>query len=186
MGSLGVASSAPAIAIVATAPGTAGNITSTATVSADTSDPDATHNTATTVALANAFADLSLAIADDLDPVQGSGTPGCTGSDCVTYTIAVANAGPDPAAGIQVVAQLPPDGTFFEVFGTGWICPNPSGTLICTRTSLGLGAAPPITLVWKAPSPGGFSIVLNASVTAASTDAVPANNTATQDTFVQP
>jgi uncharacterized repeat protein (TIGR01451 family) len=180
------ASSAPAIAIVAAAPGTAGNLTNTARVSSPTSDPDGSNNAATTVTLANAFADLSVAISDDRDPIQGTGGSSCDNNACVTYTIAVANAGPDPAAGIRVVTQLPPDGSFFEAVGTGWICPAPGTTLTCTRVSLDPGPAPPITLIWKAPSPGGFSIVVNSAVSAASTDPAPDDNTATQDTFVKP
>jgi uncharacterized repeat protein (TIGR01451 family) len=129
---------------------------------------------------------LSFAIADDVDPITGTNQPGCGNSDCVTYTIAVANAGPDPAAGIQVVTQLPPNGSFFEAVGTGWICPAPLTTLTCTRVSQGVGPAPPIKLIWKAPSPGGYSIVVNTAVSSASTDTVPDNNTATQGTFVQP
>jgi hypothetical protein len=183
--SLGVQSSAPAIAIVATAPSTAGNITSTATVHSATADPVAGNNTATTVTLASAFADLRVAVTDNLDPIQGPAAADCS-SGCVTYTIAVDNAGPDPAAGVQVVTQLPPNGFFYEAFGTGWICPAPSGILTCTRTSLAAGTALPITLVWKAPSPGGFSIVVTSMVSATSTDRVLDNNAATQDTFVQP
>jgi uncharacterized repeat protein (TIGR01451 family) len=184
--SLGIASSAQAISIVATAPGSAGNISNAATVSSDTSDPDPTNNTATTVTLASAFADVSIDIADSPDPIQGTPTTGCGNNDCVTYTISVTNAGPDPAAGVQVVTQLPPNGSFFEVVGTGWICPSPSGTLTCTRTALDVGPAPPITLIWKAPSPGGFSIVASAGVHTTSTDPDPSNNAATQDTTVLP
>lgn len=186
LGSLGLGSSAQAISIVATAPATAGNITNTATVSSDTSDPDASNDTATTVTLASAFADVAVAIADSPDPIQGTGLDGCGSNDCVTYTISVTNAGPDPATGVQVVTQLPPNGSFFEAVGTGWICPSPSGTLTCTRTALAVGAAPPITLIWKAPSPGGFSIVASAVVATTSTDPDLANNAATQDTTVLP
>jgi uncharacterized repeat protein (TIGR01451 family) len=184
--SLGLASSAPAISIVATAPASAGNITNTATVSSDTSDPDSTNDTATTVTLASAFADVAVSIADSPDPIQGTAVIGCGNNDCVTYTISVTNAGPDPATGVQVVTQLPPNGSFFSVVGTGWICPSPSGTLTCTRTALAVGTAPPITLIWKAPSPGGFSIVTSGVVTTTSTDPNPANNAATQDTTVLP
>ena len=42
------------------------------------------------------------------------------------------------------------------------------------------------TLVWKAPSPGGFSIVVNSTVSATSTDPALDNNTATEDTTVLP
>jgi len=184
---LGASSSAPAITITAAAPAIAGNITNTAAVSSLTSDPDLANNTATTVTLANAFADLSVAVADSPDPVQGSVVAGCGGAECVSYTIDVANAGPDPAAAIKVTTVLPPNGSFYSAFGTGWVCPAPSGgVLTCTRPSQAIGAAPTIVLTWKAPSPGGFSIVTSSTVTSGSTDPDPANNSATEDTTVLP
>lgn len=187
MPGLGALSSAPAISIVATAPGTAGNITNTATVSSTTSDPSAANNTATTVTLANVFADLSVGIIDSPDPVQGTTNQGCASNDCVTYSIDVSNAGPDTAKELSIVTVLPPNGTFFNAVGTGWICPAPStGRLTCTRTSLAIGAAPTIFLTWKAPSPGGFSIVVTTTTGAGSTDPNTANDTATQDTTVNP
>lgn len=189
LASLNPNSSASAITIVATAPATAGTMTNTATVSSATSDPDTTNNTASTDTLANLFADLSVTITDTPDPVQGTINTGCGSNDCVTYTIPVANAGPDTATGVKVVLQLPGNGTFFNAVGSGWVCPAPQGTTItCTRAaSIAAGAtAPNITLVWKAPSPGGFSIVVVPTVSSTSTDPATANNTATQDTTVLP
>jgi uncharacterized repeat protein (TIGR01451 family) len=184
---LNAQSSAPAISIAATAPGTAGNITNTATVSSATSDPNAANNTATTITLANVFADLSVVVTDTPDPVQGTAATGCGNNACVDYSIDVSNDGPDTASALRITTVLPPNGTFFNAVGTGWICPAPSGgQLICTRTSLGIGAAPTIFLTWKAPSPGGFSIVVTTTTSAGSTDPISANNTATQDTTVQP
>jgi uncharacterized repeat protein (TIGR01451 family) len=184
---LSAQSSAPAISIVATAPGTAGNITNTATVSSATSDPSAANNTATTVTLANVFADLSVTVVDDPDPVQGSPNPGCGPTDCTKYSIDVSNTGPDTASELRIVTALPPNGTFFEAVGVGWVCPAPSsGLLTCTRNSLAIGAAPTIFLTWKAPSPGGFSIVVTTTTGAGSTDPNPTNDTATQDTTVKP
>jgi uncharacterized repeat protein (TIGR01451 family) len=187
MGGLAAQSSAPAISIVATAPGTAGNITNTATVNSPTSDPDDANKTATTVTLANRFADLSVTVNDLPDPVQGTTNPGCASNDCTTYSIDVSNGGPDPASELRIVTALPPNGTFFNAVGTGWVCPAPaSGLLTCTRDSLAIGAAPTIFLTWKAPSPGGFSIVVTTTTGAGSTDINPANDSATADTTVKP
>jgi hypothetical protein len=60
--------------------------------------------------------------------------------------------------------------------------------LVCTRAgSLVSGAAAPtITLVWKAPSPGGFSIVVTPTVSGTSTDPSSVNNTDSEDTTVRP
>jgi hypothetical protein len=57
----------------------------------------------------------------------------------------------------------------------------------CTRGTLGAGAAAPsISFTWKAPSPGGFSIVATPTVSGSSTDPDASNNTATEDTTVRP
>ena len=188
MPSLAIASSAPAISITATAPLTAGNITNTATVSSTTSDPNSANNTATTITLANAFADLGVTIHDAPDPVQGTSNVDCNFNDCVLYTIDVTNFGPDDATGVKVITVLPLNGSFFEAVGTGWVCPAPSGGLLtCTRSGLTFNtAAPTINLTWKAPHPGGFSIVATPTVSGTSTDPVAGNNTATQDTTVRP
>jgi uncharacterized repeat protein (TIGR01451 family) len=187
MAGLAASSSAPPIAIAATAPASAGTITNVASVSSSTSDPDAANNTATTVTLANVFADLSVAISDTPDPVQGTSLERCNNDDCVTYSIDVASAGPDLATDVKVVIALPPNGTFFNGVGDGWVCPAPqAGALTCTRTSLAVGAAPTIFLTWKAPSPGGFSLVVRPTVSGSSTDPDAANNTTTEDTTVLP
>jgi uncharacterized repeat protein (TIGR01451 family) len=187
MPGLSASSSAPSISITATAPGTAGNMTNTATVSSATSDPGAANNTATTVTLANVFADLAVAITDNPDPVQGTPLQGCVSNDCVTYTITVTNHGPDPATEISLVNALPPNGSFFDVTGSGWVCPAPSGfTQICTRPSLAVNASSVVTLVWKAPSPGGFDIVLTSTASGSSTDPDASNSSGTQKTRALP
>lgn len=179
--------SAPTISIVVTAPVSPRTITNTAEVSSATSDPDASNNRVATDTLANLFADLSVTLIDSPDPVQGTTSQGCTANDCVTYTIDVSNAGPDAATALRVTVALPPNGTFFNAVGSAWVCPAPqNGTLPCTRNSLAIGAAPSIFLTWKAPSPGGFSIVATTAVTAGSTDPDPSNNAATEDTTVRP
>jgi len=151
------------------------------------SAPSAANNTVTTVTLANVFADLSVVVTDNPDPVQGTIATGCFNSDCVLYSIDVSNGGPDIASELRITTVLPPNGSFFNAVGSGWICPAPSaGQLICTRTSLDPGPAPTIALTWKAPSPGGFSIVVTTTTSAGSTDPNSANNTATQDTTVRP
>jgi uncharacterized repeat protein (TIGR01451 family) len=188
MASLASGSSAPAIAIAAAAPGNTGNITNLASVSSATSDPDGTNNAATTTTLVNLFADLAVSIVDSPDPVQGTAVAGCGNNACVTYTIDVVNNGPDLATAVKVVTLMPLNGTFFEAVGSGWVCPAPvAGFVTCTRGLLGVGqSAPSISFTWKAPNPGGFSIVATPTVSATSTDPDASNNTATEDTTVRP
>jgi uncharacterized repeat protein (TIGR01451 family) len=191
MASLGASSSAPPISIVVTAPATAGSLTSTATVSSSASDPDGSNNTATVVTPASPFADLSIAVIDSVDPIQGTNQPGCARNDCVIYSIDVQNPGRDAATGVTVDITLPAQGSFIAVTDTDhtWVCPAPSGGhLKCTRTVLAVSEnpAPTISLTWKAPSPGGFDIIVSATVSESSHDPSTTNNTATQATRVLP
>jgi uncharacterized repeat protein (TIGR01451 family) len=188
MASLGIASSAPAISIVAIAPDAAGTIANTATVGSSTFDPATANNATTITTLANLFADLSVALTDDPDPVQGSPQQGCSANDCTTYTIVVDNVGPDTATDVKVVIALPLNGLFHEAVGDGWVCPAPvGGTITCTRlATVAIETAPPISLTWKAPSPGGFSIVVTPTVSGSSTDPDATDNTAIEATTVRP
>lgn len=180
-------SSAPSVAITVQAPVTARTMTNVASVASATSDPDGANNTTSTQTLVNLFADLAVEVSDSPDPVQGTVTQGCTANDCVIYPIDVSNTGPDPATSLRVVIDLPLNGTFFNVVGSGWVCPAPTGgTITCTRSSLAIGAAPTIFLTWKAPSPGGFSIVTSMTVNGSSTDPDPSNNATSEDTTVRP
>ncbi len=181
---------APSILIKITTPASFTSLVDTASVTASTADADLANNSAmVTTNGATPLADLSVTISDAPDPVTPSSLPGCANNDCVSYTIQVANAGPQSATGISVVLTIPVSGTFFSVIGSGWVCPAPTGgTITCTRgSSLPSGAsAPDITLTWKAPFPGGFSIVLGATVNSTSTDPDTTNNMATNDTTVTP
>jgi uncharacterized repeat protein (TIGR01451 family) len=180
-------SSAPSITIAVQAPVTARTMTNLASVASATSDPDRSNNSVSTSTLVNLFADLDIQISDSQDPVQGTTAAGCAANDCVTYPIDVTNIGPDPATSLRVVIGLPLNGTFYNIVGSGWVCPAPAnGAITCTRQSLAVGAAPTIFLTWKAPSPGGFSIVTSVTVTGSSTDPDTSNNAASDDTTVLP
>ncbi|MCX5741409.1 MAG: hypothetical protein NT062_02800 [Proteobacteria bacterium] len=182
---------APTISIKITTPATFSTLVDTAAVSASTSDNDLSNNSRTVTSNgATPFADLAIAIVDAPDPSQGTTSVGCPAmGNCTTYTVTVTNAGPLDATGVSVELTLPLNGSFFSVVGSGWVCPAPaSGKVTCTRAlPVASGATvPDITLIWKAPSPGGFSIVLSAKVDSTSTDPDLTNNTATQDTTILP
>ena len=182
---------APFIDVKVTTPPNSGSLTTTVNVTAATSDPVLSNNDAidATMVLAPdlALADLSIAMVDSPDPVQGVTATGCPPGACTNYTIDVSNAGPDVATQLQVTITLPGQGQFFNCVGAGWVCPAPTaGKVIATRPSLAIGPAPSLLLTWKAPSPGGFSIQLGAAVTGSSTDQNPSNDTALEDTTVKP
>jgi uncharacterized repeat protein (TIGR01451 family) len=72
---------------------------------------------------------------------------------------------------------------FVSASGTGWSCGEALGLVTCTRASLAPGAAPPISIAVTTPS-DGTTLTNTASVSAAETDPVPANNTDTEGTTV--
>ncbi len=112
-------------------------------------------------------ADLSLSVDDDPDPV--------TGLEPLTYALDVTNSGPDEASGVSVVDTLPTGTTYSNATGTGWSCDHTAGVVTCSRSSLPVGAAPPITIEVIAPPLAGM--ITNAAVVSATElDRVPADN----------
>ena len=89
-------------------------------------------------------ADLSL-LKDD---AGASVTPG----NNLSYTLAVANAGPSDAAGLSVTDPIPAGLGFVGPTGSGWACGEAAGVVTCTRATLAVGAAPLITLVVSVPA----------------------------------
>lgn len=85
---------------------------------------------------------------------------------------------------VAVDVTLPAQGTFIDIItdtNHTWVCPAPSGGhLKCTQTALVPGDAPTLSLIWKAPSPGGFDILVSATVSASSHDPDATNDTTTQ------
>ena len=104
------------------------------------------------------------------DPVMPSAS--------VTYTITVTNGGPAAAQSVLVSDTLPPGTVFQGASGTGWTCAGSPGNASCTRPTLAVGTAPIITLTLGAPATPG-TLTNTVTVSAASPDPTPANNTAT-------
>ncbi|MEK7832118.1 MAG: hypothetical protein AAB401_13580, partial [Acidobacteriota bacterium] len=88
------------------------NLTDTATISSDTTDPNPGNNTASATTIVQAQSNLSISKADAPDPAvySTSGTP-----SNITYTLTFANAGPSNANGVTIVDVLPKG---FTVVGT--------------------------------------------------------------------
>lgn len=126
-------------------------------------------------------ADLSLTKAVGAAPVAGG-----SGS----WTLTVANLGPNPATGPftvtdQLTNPLPSGVTSVSASGTGWSC-GTAAPISCQRTAAGdtlaSGAAfPAITLGYSVdPSaPDGSTLSSTAAVSARTQDPAPANNSAT-------
>jgi uncharacterized repeat protein (TIGR01451 family) len=139
---------------------------------ADTAD--GTGSGAALVFVSQPAADLSLTLDDAPDPVVGL--------QPLTYTITVANAGPEDAGAIVVVQNLGAV-AFESAGGTGWTCSHAGGRVSCTRPSLPPGPAPLIQVVVTAP-PLAQLLASNAAVSAAELDPLPDNNADGETTAV--
>ncbi|MBN1210444.1 MAG: DUF11 domain-containing protein, partial [Myxococcaceae bacterium] len=162
-------------------PAATGTLDNTATVAVPASytDPDAANNSATDSDTLSPSADLSLALSDSPDPVQEGGT--------LTYTLAVNNAGPSSASSVTATLNLPAGATFVSAAGTGWSCSEAGGVVTCTRPTAASGAVPDITVQVTAPSINNpVTLTATASVSSTTTDPTAGNNSASQDTVVNP
>lgn len=161
------------------------SVSLTATVGA-TEDINPGNNSQTETTTVITGADLALTKVDTPDPVAG-------GSN-VTYTLTVANAGPNASAGIRIVDNLPPASVYVSSSGAGWTCGNAGQVVTCTRPGPhAVGASiPPVTIVARVTASSG-SITNSATVAPFVVGGVPlvadpvtTNNTATADTAVVP
>jgi uncharacterized repeat protein (TIGR01451 family) len=126
-------------------------------------------------------ADLAVTKTDVPDPVITGGN--------VTYTITVTNGGPNSAAS-ALLADAIPAGTTFQSLASaaGWTCATPpvggTGTVNCTKASLAAGETGAFSLVVNASCAlaDGTLIVNTVTVSSATLDTNPANNSATAAT----
>src|SRR6266571_2237922 len=158
-------------------------ISNTASVSAQTSDGAPGNNTATAKTTVSKGADLSVTKTASSDPVV-AGT-------ALTYTIVVTNEGSGTATTVKMTDAIPSTEGFQSVTApTGWSCtppsPGGSGSLTCTKTQMlkDEKATFTVQVLVSAATPGGSTIVNTATVSAATTDPVADNNSATEKTLV--
>ncbi|MBC8535831.1 DUF7507 domain-containing protein [Feifania hominis] len=158
-------------------PAAAGLIENTAVVSSDTPDPNPDNNEATELTAVGEAADLSVVKTSSPSPVQAG--------DQLTYTVVIANAGPDAAQNVEL-ADLLPSGLLnpeFAVQGGSnfapWVSPYQVGTLAA-------GGQFTVTIratVDPSTAPG---VISNTAVVSSSTpDPEPDNNTDSEDTPVE-
>lgn len=167
----------------ATAAGTV--ITESASVSSATADPTAANNSAstTTTVVAAGSADLSVRLTDSPDPVVAGAT--------LTVGALVSNQGPSTATNASFTFTTPANTTFSAIaIPSGWSCSTPAvgatGTVTCTNPSLPAGAVGDFGIVLRVNSatPSGTSITSTGSVTSATADSIPANNSSSTTTLV--
>lgn len=165
--------SAPGILIHLLAPSSTGPITNTVSVTSAVADPSHGNNAASEHTLVEAppleGADLSIDKTGSPNPVKVG--------DLLTYTLMVANAGPDTATAVAVTDQLPPEVTYSDASGAGWSCGHDEGTVTCTTPSLAVAVAPDIVISVTAPGHTG-TITNTATVSSQVVDPKPNNNSA--------
>lgn len=163
-----------------------GTLTNAASVSitspAAPQDPDSTNNTATLVTTVTAGSDVTITKS------QSVGNPVTTGT-LFNYVLTPRYTGDIPA-NIVVTDAVPAGITVLSVSGTGWDC---SATVLqnvsCSRISGGAAAGynvamPAITIAVQADTAANYTNT--ASVTSTTSDPVPGNNSASQNTTIVP
>lgn len=104
----------------------------------------------------------------------------------LTYLLSVTNLGPADATSLSVSDTLPVGATFVSAGGTGWTCATTGGgSVTCTRPSLATGRTAPDITVAATASSRAPEAVNTATVTAATPDPTPANNTSTVTTTIR-
>ena len=155
--------------LVVTVNAASGTITNTANVTSTTPDgvPGNNASTATTT-ITPVTADLGIT------KTNGSGltTPGSN----VTYTITVTNGGPAAATGVTVVDTLPVGVNFVSATPSQGTCSG-TGPVTCGLGTIVNGATATISLVVQSTASPG-TVTNTATVSSATTDPNPANNTA--------
>ncbi|MCP5015171.1 MAG: DUF11 domain-containing protein, partial [Ketobacter sp.] len=117
-------------------------------------------------------ADLSVGKVDALDPV--------TVGDDVTYTVTVANAGPDTALAVTLTDTLPVGVIFGSATGG---CSEAGGVVSCDLGSVAAGGSASVTIVVTSTAAG--VLTNTASVGSATADPDGGNNATSEDTTVE-
>lgn len=158
-------------------------LTSTATVSSATPDPNGANDNSATSTTVDAQADLSISVVGTPDPVVAGTT--------ITYAIDVDNNGPSDAQSVAVTQSTPPGTTFAAVVAPGgWNCTSPpvggTGPVTCTAPTLAAGASAAFSLAVTVDpgAPDGSMIPATATVASATTDPNGANDSAADSTTV--
>ena len=126
--------------------------------------------------------DLAVTNVDSPDPVLISQN--------LTYTITVTNNGPEAANAASWSDTLPTGVTFVSLSSAaGWSCTTPAvgagGTVSCTNPSFAVGSTPFSLVVALDPSLAGMTIDDAVTLTSASLEGAPGNESATASTLVQ-
>jgi len=154
------------------------SITNSAAVSSGkTPDPVPGNNTSSWTSTVTTSADVSVTKSGPSAPVAGN---------AVSYTIAVSNAGPSTARTVAMSDTLPTGTTYTSLTpANGWSCTTPAvnsaGSINCSIAALAPATTATFTVALKllASASDASQLCNSATVTTATTDPVPANNSST-------
>jgi uncharacterized repeat protein (TIGR01451 family) len=121
----------------------AGMVVNSATVEADTADPDLTDNTAADSTQVSSSANLSLAASGPADATAGTN---------VEYTLVATNDGPSTAMAVTIVNPLPAGTTYVGSTTTAGSCAVANGTVGCPLGDLDPGSSVTVTLTARVKS----------------------------------
>ncbi len=151
-----------------------GELTNTATVSAESPDPNSSNNSASqTTSVIVSQADLAVTISDTADPRNVG--------ESVTYNLTVTNQGPEAAANVVLENALPPNVTFTSA---SLSCAESSGVVTCDLGDLANGEQSNVVIEVVAIEPGLLSNT--ATVSSDTTDVTTANNDTEETTLINP
>jgi len=181
---LAVGASTPQLTITAQLAGgiATGTVTNPATVAAIDNllgDGNLSNNTST--------ASFQVLPGADLAVGKSVATPVISAS-LVTFTLTPRNDAGSTANNVEVVDTLPAGFTNIAANGAGWTCGIAGQTVTCARAAYEVGATDDIVITATAPTTTSLTTFSNsASISSATLDPVPANNTSNTVNFnVQP
>jgi uncharacterized repeat protein (TIGR01451 family) len=94
----------------------------------------------------------------DLAVQQTASTDSPSIGSPLDFRIDVSNAGPNEAPSVVVTDTLPDGAALVSATGDGWSCAAAEQVVTCTRLTLAVGAAPPLTVATLAPSDMGTMV----------------------------
>jgi uncharacterized repeat protein (TIGR01451 family) len=150
--------------------GTKGTLENNARISSDTFDANNANDLASSLTTVNLSADLALDLSSDAPSYKPSST--------IHYKITVANNGPSDADGVVVTVNFPPlkDGSYVSDDGD---CTLSAATLTCDLDTLVANQPTSTIFVDWFVQGSKFPVTTTASVSSATPDPVPANNSET-------
>ncbi|MBA3780411.1 MAG: DUF11 domain-containing protein [Nocardioides sp.] len=159
------------VRVDATAAGTSLANTASLAYRAETIGRDYTYQTAEVRTPVADEADVSITKTATPEPV--------TAGNQIAYTLTARNAGPNPAAGVQVTDTLPTGVTYVSSAPSAGSCSFDTPTLTCSLGTLASGATATLSVVVRVPPDSEATAVTNvARVSATTSDPNAANNTA--------